>query len=83
MKTVTVRQVRHDFGSVLHLIEEGEEVEIKKRGKVVAVMQPPRPKKSRKVPMPDFAARAKRYCGDVFLTDKQAARLIAESRGDR
>ena len=56
MKTATVRQVRHDFGSVLNWIEEGEQVKILKRGKIVALMLPPPiMRKPRAKKRPDFA----------------------------
>lgn len=67
MKTATVRQVRHDFGSVLNWIEEGEQVEIRKRGKIVALMSPPVPKKRRRKKRPDFAARLTRIYGDTIV----------------
>jgi antitoxin (DNA-binding transcriptional repressor) of toxin-antitoxin stability system len=79
MKTATVRQVRHDFGSVLHWIEDGEAVEIKKRGKVVAVMHPPRAARARKVKLPDFAARLKRIFGDKVLPTT-GADIVADDR---
>ena len=41
MKTATIRQVRHDFGTVLDWVGEGEQVEISKRGKIVALLSPP------------------------------------------
>jgi prevent-host-death family protein len=41
MKTATVRQLRHDFGSVLNWVEEGEAVSISKRGKIIALLSPP------------------------------------------
>lgn len=67
MKTATVRQLRHDFGSVLNWVQEGEEVEIRKRGEVVARLTPP-PRNSRKVARrPNFAARLKRIFGDKIL----------------
>ena len=62
MKTATVRQLRHDFGAVLNWVEEGEPVEISKRGKIVALLTPPpAPKPARSRKRPDFAARLK-YC---------------------
>ena len=69
MKTATVRQLRHDFGSVLNWVEDGEEVEISKRGRVVARLTPPRQKSSRmlKTGRPDFAARLKRIFGNKVL----------------
>jgi antitoxin (DNA-binding transcriptional repressor) of toxin-antitoxin stability system len=68
MKRATVRQLRHDFGTVLNWVEEGETVEISKRGKVVALMTPPPPPSSpRPKKRPDFAARLKRRDGDRVI----------------
>jgi antitoxin (DNA-binding transcriptional repressor) of toxin-antitoxin stability system len=80
MKTATVRQLRHDFGSVLDWIEGGEEVHILKRGKTVALMSPPPPPRrapSRK--RPDFAARLKRIFGDKIVSGD----VVVEERESR
>jgi antitoxin (DNA-binding transcriptional repressor) of toxin-antitoxin stability system len=82
MKQATVRQLLHNVTGVMRWVEDGETVEVTKRGKVIAELRPPMPKKPRKVRMPDFMARMKSYCGDFVLTDEQAARILAESRGD-
>ena len=80
MKTATVRQLRHDFGSVLAWIEEGEQVEIRKRGKPVALISPPLPpKRSRRKKRPDFAARLKRIFGDKVLPGN----IIVDERDSR
>lgn len=41
MKTATIRQIRHDFSTVLSWVEDGEQVEVNKRGKIVALITPP------------------------------------------
>ena len=80
MKTATVRQVRHDFGTVLDWVEEGEQVEISKRGKIVALLSPPpAPKPVRAKKRPDFAARLKRIYGDKVLEGD----IIVEERNSR
>jgi prevent-host-death family protein len=80
MKTATVRQLRHEFGSVLAWVEEGEQVEISKRGKTVALLSPPPPKpeKGRKR-RPDFAARLRRIYGDKVL----AGNIVVQDRESR
>ena len=68
MKTATIRQVRHDFSTVLEWVNEGEQVEISKRGKVVALLMPPpalKPTRSRK--RPDFAARLRMRDGNRVI----------------
>ncbi|MBI3417990.1 MAG: prevent-host-death protein [Verrucomicrobia bacterium] len=77
MKTANVRQLRHDFGSVLNWITEGQQVEIVKKGKVIALLSPPpRPAKPKKFKLPDFEARRKRIFGDRVLPGN----IVAEER---
>jgi prevent-host-death family protein len=81
MKTATVRQIRHDFGTVLGWVEDGEQVEVSKRGKVVALITPPPPAAKPAGPRkrPDFAARLKRIYGDQVLPGN----IIVEERDSR
>lgn len=74
MKTANVRQLRHDFGSVLNWIAEGQSVEIVKKGRVIALLSPPAPPK--KFKLPDFAARQRRIFGDRVLPGN----IVAEER---
>ena len=77
MKPANVRQLRHDFGSVLGLIADGQQVEIVKKGKVIALFSPPPPPaKPKKFKLPDFAARRKSVFGDRGLPGN----IIAEER---
>jgi prevent-host-death family protein len=80
MKTATVRQLRHDFGSVLNWVEEGEAVRISKRGRIIALLSPPPPPKPPKAKKrPDFLGRLKRIYGDkVLLGD-----VVVEERDSR
>ena len=77
MKIANVRQLRHDFGSVMDWIAEGQQVEIVKKGKVIALLSPPpSPARPKKFKLPDFAARQKRIFGDRVLPGN----IIAEER---
>ncbi len=64
MKTASVADLRNRFPSVFRWIEEGETVELTKRGKIVARIVPAPKPKPRKFKMPDFAARAREIMGD-------------------
>ncbi len=75
MKTATMRELLHNPTGVLRWVEDGETVTLTKRGKPIAQVIPPTPAKPRKVEWPDFAARARAYCGDVVLSDEDVARL--------
>jgi prevent-host-death family protein len=80
MKRATVRQLRQDFGSVLNWVEAGEAVGISKRGKIIALLSPPRaarPRKPRK--RPDFAGRLKRIYGDTVVRGD----VVVEERDSR
>lgn len=41
MMTATVRQMRHDFGSVLNWVEAGEPVGLSKRSMSISFFSPP------------------------------------------
>ena len=79
MKTVTIRQVHHDFSAVLALVAQGEEVTVLNRTRPVARICPPLPVAPAKFKMPDFAARAKAIFGDSKLMPN----IILEERKER
>ena len=82
MKTASIRQVRHDFNTVLDWIDAGEQVEISKRGKVVALLSPPAPAKaSRARKRPDFAARLKMRDGRRIIPKGVIDEILADSKG--
>ncbi|HEY3855499.1 MAG TPA: prevent-host-death protein [Verrucomicrobiae bacterium] len=76
MKTANVRQLRHAFGDVMNWITEGEQVEIVKKGKVIALLSPPPRRKGKRIKLPDFLARQKRIFGDTVLPGN----IVAEER---
>jgi antitoxin (DNA-binding transcriptional repressor) of toxin-antitoxin stability system len=82
MKTASIRQVRHDFNTVLEWIDGGEQVEISKRGKVVALLSPPPPVK-RLLPRrrPDFAARLKMRDAGRVISMRVMDEILADSKG--
>ena len=69
MKTATIRQVHHDFSTVLTWVAEGEEVTVLNRTRPVARICPPRAQPSARCKMPDFAARAKAIFGNRIITN--------------
>jgi antitoxin (DNA-binding transcriptional repressor) of toxin-antitoxin stability system len=82
MKRASIRQVRHDFNTVLDWIDAGEQVEISKRGKVVALLAPPPPvKASRSRKRPDFGARLKMRDGGRVLSAGVMDEILADSKG--
>ncbi len=68
MKTATIRQVRHDFSSVLAWVGMGNEVTVLNRTRPVAKICPiSKHIVNKKIAMPDFASRAK----TIFGKDKR------------
>ena len=63
MKTATVRDLRNRFAAVSRWIEEGEEVRITKRGRVIARLVPEPPDRRRGGKIPDFPRRVKQIYG--------------------
>lgn len=83
MKTTTVRELRTNFPKVERWITDGEEVQITKRRKVVAMLVPPARRPKRGIKLPDFVARARTTFGKRKLTAKQSTDLRNELRGER
>ncbi|MDA2928932.1 type II toxin-antitoxin system prevent-host-death family antitoxin [Acidobacteria bacterium AH-259-O06] len=81
MKTATVRQVQHHLSEVLRWIEEGEEVLVTKRNRVVAKIVPARDK-TQTVKWPDFVTRSSRIWGKG-VRGKSVSRIIIEEREER
>ena len=78
MTRATVRDLRYRFSKVEDLLQEGEEIQITKRGRPVALLIPVRAQGPAK--RPDFLARLKRIYGDKILA-VSGAELLAEERG--
>jgi antitoxin (DNA-binding transcriptional repressor) of toxin-antitoxin stability system len=80
MKVATVADLRNNFARVSRWIEDGEKVEIRKRGKVFATLAPPKKKiKAKKVEWPDLMARLKKNFPEV-PPGKPLSEIIYESR---
>lgn len=80
MKTTTVRELRNNYSKVLLWVAKGEEVEVTRRGKVVAKVVPPTPPKGAKVDWTQSAAFTRPPSTRV-LTAEESAAILAESQG--
>ncbi len=82
MKTATIRLIHHDFGSVLNWVDEGEQVAVTRRGKIVALLTaPPMPARSRNRKRPDFAARLKLRDGARVIPAAVMADILDYDKG--
>jgi prevent-host-death family protein len=80
MKSTTVRELRNNYSKVLKWVAKGEEVEVTRRGKVVAKVIPPLPSLPSKVDWTKSAA-LNRKPWSTTLTSRQSAAILAESQG--
>jgi antitoxin (DNA-binding transcriptional repressor) of toxin-antitoxin stability system len=79
MQTATVTEVGLDFPRVLEWVETGEEVQVVREGKPVAVISPaPRPVKN-----PDYLTRLKQTFGEKVLSPEASAAIRDLNRGER
>lgn len=83
MQTLTIRDLRYDFGKVEAWLADGEEIEITKHGKPVAHLSPPHAKK----PFQFDAAAHLRWLdetwGDRVFTAEEVREMREAEHGDR
>jgi antitoxin (DNA-binding transcriptional repressor) of toxin-antitoxin stability system len=79
MKTATIRELRHDTTAVLAMVEQGEQVEIRRRNHPVAILSAPT--KQSVASLPDFGARLQSIYGEEIMPTT-ATDLISDARGD-
>jgi prevent-host-death family protein len=80
MKTTTVRELRNNYSKVLLWVSSGEEVEVTRRGKVVAKVIPAERKATRKMDWTKSAAFS-RPAWSHTLSAAQSAAILADSQG--
>jgi antitoxin (DNA-binding transcriptional repressor) of toxin-antitoxin stability system len=76
MKTATVRDLRYRFSEVESLLQEGEEIQITKRKRVIARLSPVQPKVRPR--RPDFLGRLRKIYGRKTLKVSGAQLLAGE-----
>ena len=80
MKSTTVRELRNNYSKVLGWVAKGEEVEVTRRGKVVAKVVPPVGPKT-KVDWAQSAAFTRQAWTNT-LTAKKSSAILADSQGN-
>lgn len=77
MKKASVRDLRYGFKKIERLLQQGEEIQITKRRRVIARLLPE--SASPKPEMPDFGGRLRAIYGDKVLA-VSGADLVSEDR---
>ena len=80
MKSINVRYLSHETGKVLDRVALSESVEIRRRNKPIAVIQPAKNETGQI--RPNFRARLESIYGQTVL-DKTATELLREERGEQ
>ena len=83
MQTLTVRDLRYDFGKVEAWLADGEEIEITKHGKPVARLSPPRRKAQRTFNADEHRRRLKETWGARVFSAEEVREMREAELGDR
>ena len=85
METATIREVQHNLAAYVRRVEHGEEIEIRRRNKVVARLVPcgDSANAARKVDWGEVGVWRRRIWGDKPAPGKAVSEIVSESRGDR
>jgi len=81
MKSTTVRELRNNYSKVLKWVAKGEEVEVTRRGKIVAKVVPIAPPNPAEVDWNKSAAFNRKAWSRILSTGQSAA-VLAESQGN-
>lgn len=85
MVTATIRDVQHNLAAYVRRVENGEEIEIRRREKIVAKLVPSHDamQSKRKVDWTGAGERRRKLWGGKHAPGKPASEIVYESRGDR
>ncbi len=82
MKTATVRDLRYGFARIESWLQDGNQVEITKRGQTIARLVPAS-RRVRKLVKPDIMARLQAIWGERVFTAQEVAEMRAGELGDK
>lgn len=83
MRTVTVRDLRNNFGRLEVWLGEGEELRIEKRGRPIAMLTPLPRRRGARASKPDFTARLEHLWGKrEFSVAEVRSMRAAELEGE-
>lgn len=85
METATIREAQHNLAAYVRRVEQGEEIEIRRRNKVVARLVPAGEfgTASRALNWAELREWRRKAWGSKPTPGKPTSELVYESRGDR
>lgn len=81
MKTATVRDLRTKFPVLARWMENGEPIEITRRGRVVARLTPALNVAEQKAEKPDMMKRLREIYGDCVMANDQRDAILDHNKG--
>ncbi len=82
MITVPLRDLRNDFAKLEAWLQEGESIQIKKRGKLIALLTGLKTHKKTQPHKPDFAARRKATWKGRVFTPPEVSAMRSDELGE-
>lgn len=81
MKTATVRDLRTKFPVLARWMDNGEPIEITRRGRIVAHLTPAAGSKPGKAAKPDMLKRLRKIYGNFVMPEGEAAAILDLNKG--
>jgi len=81
MKTATVRDLRTKFPVLARWMDNGEPIEITRRGRVIARLTPAADEKAGKAEKPDMMKQLREIYGDYVMPEKEAKAILDYNKG--
>jgi len=81
MKTATVRDLRTKFPVLARWLEDGQSIEITRRGRVIAHLTRAGAGKAGKAKKPDMMKQLREIYGDYVMPEEEAAAILDYNKG--
>jgi len=82
MKTATVRDLRTKFPVLARWLEEGEQIDITRRGRVIARLSPAVNGAAANPQKPDMLKQLREIYGDYVMPAEEAQAILDYNKGD-
>ena len=85
METATIREVQHNLAAYVRMVEHGQQIEIRRRNRVVARLVPAGEtvEPTRNLRWEEVSVWRRRLWGQKPLPGKPLSEIVYESRGER
>jgi antitoxin (DNA-binding transcriptional repressor) of toxin-antitoxin stability system len=81
MKTATVRDLRTKFPVLARWMDNGEPIQITRRGRVIAHLTPAAGSKTGKAKKPDMMKQLHEIYGDYVMPDEEVRWILDHNKG--